>query len=106
MLLETTEEEDFQPQKESAGTAQLCWTGSAVSAGAKGLGWLLISEPWVEGSGAGGGPAAATTSVPNSRSMQGGPRNTKESPTHYMSGMFGNGINPAIGGNVGRHKQF
>lgn len=106
MLLETTEEEDFQAQRESAGRAHLCWAGSAVSAGAKGLGWLLISEPWVEGSRARGGPAAATTSMPSSGSMQGGLRYTKESPTHYMSGMSGNGINPAIGRNVGSHKQF
>lgn len=36
----------------------------------------------------------------------GGLRYTKESPTHYMSRIFGNGINPAIGRNVGSHKQF
>lgn len=98
MLLKTIEEEDFQTQRKSAGRAHPCGTGCAVSAGAKGLGWLLISKLWVEGSWAGRGPAAAVTSMPSPGSMQWGPMYIKQSPIHHMAGMLGNGRN------VGSHK--
>ena len=97
MLLQVAEEESPQPQRTSAGRAHPCWVGSAGSATAEEPGCLLSLEPWVEGSWAGGGPVAAITSMLSSGSIQRDPTYTGWNPAYLMSGMPGNGINPAIG---------